>query len=306
MLSLYKLEVFSIVAQRGSFSAAADQLHMSQPGVSQHIHDLEVGLGTQLFRRGRRGVELTDAGEKLYEYTIQILHLVIEAESAVTQVENLSSGQLYIGATPGVSAYLLPSWIQNFHLRYPRLMVALYTGITSEVIAGVLGKRSDLGFIEGELSENQHENLGILALQDIELFVVIGAKHPWWGREAIQAQELNGQPFIHRQPHSQTRIWLEQIFFENSLTLPTATEFDNQESIKQAVISGMGITILPMYAVQDEQANGRLQVLPISDLSLRRTLKLIWYNAIPVKPIARAMLHQLSVIYPHVLTVIPT
>ena len=80
MLSLYKLEIFASVVQYGSFSAAAAQLHMTQPAVSQHIHDLERHVGTSLFNRGRRGVTLTEAGTTLFDYTQRILRLVAEAD----------------------------------------------------------------------------------------------------------------------------------------------------------------------------------------------------------------------------------
>ncbi len=108
MLDLHKLNIFAAVARTGSFSAAAEQLLLSQPAVSQHVHDLEAGLGTRLFERGRRGVMLTPAGAQLYDYAQAIFRLVAEAESAVTDVANLAAGQLAVGATPGVSVYLLP------------------------------------------------------------------------------------------------------------------------------------------------------------------------------------------------------
>ena len=96
MLNLYKLEIFAIAAQTGSFSAAAERLLMTQPAVSQHIQDLEASLGAKLFARGRRGVTLTPAGETLHRYTQEILRLLAEAENAVTDVQNLASGQVRV------------------------------------------------------------------------------------------------------------------------------------------------------------------------------------------------------------------
>jgi DNA-binding transcriptional LysR family regulator len=87
MLSLYKLEIFNAVVQEGSFSRAAQRLYLTQPAVSQHIQSLESSLGTRLFKRGRRGVQLTPAGEMLHDYTRCIMRLLAEAESAITNVE---------------------------------------------------------------------------------------------------------------------------------------------------------------------------------------------------------------------------
>ncbi|MBL8120019.1 MAG: LysR family transcriptional regulator, partial [Anaerolineae bacterium] len=134
MLDLYKLHIFSVVAETGSFSAAAERLYMTQPAVSQHIKELEGGLGRTLFQRGWRGVKLTAHGEILQRYTGEIFALVAEAERALTDVEQLSSGRVRVGATPGVGVYLAPEWVQQFRSRYPQLTVALQTGVTASIV----------------------------------------------------------------------------------------------------------------------------------------------------------------------------
>src|SRR5688572_17053691 len=179
MLSLYKLEIFAAVVHSGSFSAAAQRLYMTQPAVSQHIQDLEISLGTSLFVRGRRGVSLTSQGEKLYDYTQRILLLVAEAESEVTHVENLESGQITIGATPGVSVYLLPDWLQGFRTTYPKLNVSLETAVTTENIVGVMEHKLDIAIVEGELEKIQRKGLGSLTIRPVNMLVVVGADHEW-------------------------------------------------------------------------------------------------------------------------------
>jgi DNA-binding transcriptional LysR family regulator len=117
MLDLYKLQIFSVVVQEGSFSAAAERLYMTQSAVSQHIKELEASLGRQLFQRGWRGVRLTSHGEILNRYTGEIFALVTKAESALTDIEHLTSGRVSIGATPGIGIYLAPDWVQYFRAR---------------------------------------------------------------------------------------------------------------------------------------------------------------------------------------------
>ena len=114
MLDLHKLEIFLRVVREGSFSRAAESLLMTQPAVSQHIQDLEAQLGTQLFVRERRGVSLTTEGETLHGYATRILQLMAEAENAVTDVTQLAGGSVSVAATPGISVYLLPEWVQAF------------------------------------------------------------------------------------------------------------------------------------------------------------------------------------------------
>jgi DNA-binding transcriptional LysR family regulator len=299
MLNLNKLEVFAAVVRTGSFSAAAQQLLMTQPAVSQHIHDLEISLGTRLFERGRRGVTLTPAGEQLREYTRAIFQLVAEAESAITDVENLVAGQIRIGATPGISVYLLPDAIQQFHSRYPKLHVSVQTGITPQILEDLRLGKLDLGLIEGELDESLDAVLGVQMLDVVEQWVVVGPKHSWWGRTEVAIEELDSQSVILRQRHSQTRIWLDGIFQQHNLHPHIAAEFDNVESIKRAVTNSMSITVLPDYAVQHEVELGRLWLLHVAGRPLQRTLKVIWNKETYTSPVTRAFLGCLRLYLPH-------
>jgi DNA-binding transcriptional LysR family regulator len=298
MLSLYKLEIFATVVRAGSFSAAATRLYMTQPAVSQHIQDLEASLGTPLFIRGRRGVTMTSAGETLYDYTQRILHLVAEAESKVTRVENLDSGQIMIGATPGVSVYLLPDWIHSFRERYPGLNVALQTDVTTRTAINILENRLDIGFVEGELEKIQRKGLGHLELRPVHLLVVVSKDHPWYEHTSVTVDDLHEQNFITRQPGSRTRVWLDALLAEHGVEPHIVGEFDNQEAIKQAVMSNMGVTILPDYAVMRESQVGLLKTLSVDDVRLERHLKLIWNKNAPFTPVTRALLSHLKEMFP--------
>jgi DNA-binding transcriptional LysR family regulator len=294
MLNLYKLEIFAIVVETGSFSAAADRLLMTQPAVSQHIQDLEASLGARLFTRGRRGVTLTPAGETLHDYTRSILRMVAEAENAVTDVTQLANGQVTVAATPGVSVYRLPEWIQAFRGQYPNLTVSVQTSITPQIVADLRGGQIDLGLIEGELDGVDWPPLGVLELEIDEQFVIVGPKHPWWGWDGVNCEHLNGQNFVMRQRHSQTRIWLDARLASANIFVKVAAEFDNVESIKRGVAQGMGITILPKYSVHSELEIGILRALPIEGSPLQRTLKLIWNRERIFAPVTRTFLRFLG------------
>lgn len=293
MLNLYKLEIFAEVVQSGSFSGASEQLLMTQSGVSQHVQDLEASLGTQLFVRGRRGVTLTSSGQQLYNYTQKILRLVAEAENSVANVEQLVGGQIRVGATPGVGVYVLPEWIESFRQRFSKLTVTLQTDITPRIVSALLARRLDLGFIEGELAEDADRELGIHLLQEMEQFVVVGPKHPFWNRNELAMGELNGQTLITRQAESQTRIWLDQVLQQYEVRPRIGAEFDNVESIKRSVINGPSLAILPEYAVHAEQAFGVLRIIPLTGKPLTRTVKLIWDKRRFFSPLVHSFLQHL-------------
>lgn len=294
MLNLYKLEIFAIVVQTGSFSAAAERMLMTQPAVSQHIQDLEASLGAKLFQRGRRGVTLTPAGETLHRYTQEILRLLAEAENAVTDVQHLASGQVRIAATPGVGVYLLPDWVQVFRQHYPNLNVTVETSITPKIVIGLRSGKMDIGLIEGELDGDEPEGIGVQALEVNEQFVIVGPKHPWWGRNSVQLAELAGQSVIMRQRNSQTHIWLDGELHAAGVSVNVAAEFDNVESIKRAVVKGKDIAILPEYAVRSELEMQMLHAVAVEGRPLLRTLKLVWSRSAFFTPVTRTFLRFLA------------
>jgi DNA-binding transcriptional LysR family regulator len=303
LLDLYKLKIFALVVQEGSFSGAAERLLMSQSGVSQHIQDLERHFGTVLFQRGRRGVTLTAAGEQLLEYTQLILKLVAEAEYNLTRPENLAMGQLLIGATPGISVYLMPDWLQSFRARYPKLTVSLQTNITSQIVANVRGHRIELGFVEGELDDVTASQIRVLVLEEVEQYVVVGRKHPWWERTSVEVHELNGQPFIMRQQNSQTRRWLEQTLSQFGVHPRVVAEFDNLELIKRSVISSACLTVLPNYVLQQEIELGLVRLIGIVDAPLVRTLKMVLDKERPLSPVTHAFLKEMAIYFPQLLQI---
>jgi LysR family transcriptional regulator, low CO2-responsive transcriptional regulator len=313
MLNLNKLEIFLAVIDAGSFSGAAEQLLMTQSGVSQHIRDLEAALGTTLFERNRRGVALTQSGRTLHGYARRILGLAAEAENAVTDVARLAAGSIELGATPGIGVYVLSPAIQQYRARYPNLTVSLHTRITPEILQALRRGRLDLGFVEGELAKEIESGadaeLRALLLEPIEQFVVVGREHPFWGHASLTPAQLDGHSFIMRQPASQTRIWLDAILAQHGIAPRVVAEFDTLEAIKRAVASGAGLAILPHYAVGDEVGFGILQAIPlqrppsVSALDngtddFVRTLKLVWRHKRLFSPVTLSLLRHLAGRFP--------
>lgn len=298
MLNLYKLDIFTQVVEAGSFSAAAERLLMSQSGVSQHIQDLERGLGVKLLTRTSRGVRLTEPGKTLYDYAQRIALLATEAEAAVVDVAQLAAGEVQLGATPGVSVYILSVWVQSFGLRYPQLTVNVLTDITPRIVEMLLAQRLELGIVEGELELPANTPLSSHALESVEHFVVVGRKHPFWDLDAVTLDDLAGHTLITRQRESQTRVWLDRLLADNGIRLRIGAEFDNMESIKRAVMAGTALAILPDYAVADEIAVGYLRAVPIAGNPLQRVIKLIWDKRRPISPVARSFLRHLAARFP--------
>ena len=304
MLNLYKLEIFYIAAIRGSFSATADQLYMTQSAVSQHIQELEASLGVKLFKRGRRGVTLTARGQTLFEYTERLLALATEAENKVVDIAHLSEGTANIGATPTIGTYLVPEWLQTFRKQYQNLTVSLATAITDTIINDVQSMKLDLAFVEGEIHTTSYNDIQTLTLAIIPWYVVIAPSHPWWEEESITLDRLNQCGFVMRQRGSHTRAWIDSLFSEYQIKPRITAEFDNPESIKQALRSGDNVTLLPQYTLQRELETGQLKLIKIDDVKTNRELRLVWNRKRPFSPISHAFLNFMQTYYPIIESII--
>lgn len=299
MLNLYKLEIFTLVAERGSLSQAAEALYMSHASVSQHIRELEASLGVKLFERGRRGVTLTETGELFYRRAQELLRLAAEIESEVTNVEQVEA-ELRLGATPGVGAYLMPEWLNRFRGSYPQIEVVLQTATTAEISAGVADRMVHLAFTEGE-PDVEGDRVRVTPIYAVEQFVVVGQGHPWWDHEQIELADLNERQMISRQNGSHTRNWLDGILDAQQIKVQVMAAFDGLEAIKRSVmLSGTCFTVLPEYTFQQEAQIGQLKGLHIADMPLERSMWLVQHGQRPLVPAARAFLRTLADDHPNV------
>lgn len=287
MITFHKLHLFVVVYERGSFNQAANDLYLAQSAVSQHIQSLEAAFGAKLFTRTAQGVKPTPAGELLYDYAIKMLAMLAEAERAIMQVSPTESRQLSVVGTPGVSTYLLTSWLKEFQSQPLSVTLSSNTALTVEIVQDVLKGKYDLGFLEGDLAELDQPSLGRMKLRDTAYYVAVGGSR-WEGRESVSLSELAGEPFINRQPTSRTRRWLESLLEARGIRLRTTAELDSPGAIKYALLNDMGVGILPEYAVEREAERGEIRLLRIDELDLTRPLMLVWDKRQPLTAIQRA------------------
>lgn len=287
---LYKLRIFVTAAENGSLSAAAERLFMSQPAVSQHIHELEAVLGTPLLTRSHRGVSLTEAGQVFYRYAQRLLTLAAEASQAVAAFTNGEQPTLKVAATPGISTYLLPGWLAAFRERHPEVMTVTQTAITPEITAQALGQHIDLGIVEGELDETDAA-LNVQLLSEAAQYLITGPTHPFASRSELPWEALRDVPFVARQPNSQTRIWLDQAMLAHGVSPRVVAEFDSPEPIKRLVMTSNVVSILPSYAVREEVATGKLHALELRP-PLRRAIRALWSRVKPPSSHAQTLLQH--------------
>ncbi len=297
MFTLYQLRIFQAVVQEGSISRAAEQLFLTQPAVSQHVHALETELGVKLFLRGRKGMTLTPAGSIFVDYSRCLFRLVEEAKQAVAQAAHVKGGELRIGASPGAGAGLLPDWIFIFQQQNPDIHTILKTEITPLIVKSLLRKQIDIGIVEGKVTT---EDVKVIPLWDEEVVVVVGPGHRWWGKTHIAASELATEQFITREDGSLTLAWVRNTLARYGIRPQIVAQFDTPVAAIRAVRLGLGITFLPCFLIQDELKRGQLHAVHLQEGPLVRTLKLLWRASSSHNYAIGAFVRYLAGEFPHV------
>lgn len=258
-----RLETFRVVATAGQISAAARQLHLSQPAVTAQIRQLEAEIGHPLFRRTPKGMVLNAEGRALLGYARKVHGLLEEARGAL---DTTPRGELVLAASTTVASYVLPSAIAAFVRAGRASGVRLEVGNTAEVLEHVREGRVPLGVVEGHARAS---GVRLERLLEDRLLPVVGASGP----KPRRLEGLVDAPVIWREPGSGTRAVVERAlrraglkrrFREGDLQL------GGTEAIKRAAAEGLGVAFLSRWSCAAELAAGRLRVVELSGLTIAR------------------------------------
>lgn len=293
-MNLYQLHIFKTVADKKSFSGAAQALFISQPAVSMHIKSLEDHFGTRLFDRNTQQVTITEAGRILYEYVEKILSLQDEAEKDISALTGCIRGTLSVGASFTVGEYVIPQVLGCFKKQHPQVRALLKVTNTEQIVKLVLKQALDLGLVESRV-----DNFELIAkpfMKD-ELVVLLPVDHPLAGKKFILIDELVALPFILREQGSGTRKITEDRLKEAGINLSelnVVMELGSTEAVKEAVEAGFGATIISKWAVQKELKLGTLVAVKVKEVSLVRKFYVIYNKNKFQTPVVKEFISFLS------------
>jgi len=280
--TLDQLRILRAIASEGSFKKAADSLYVTQPAVSLQIQNLEKQLDVALFDRGGRKAQLTEAGHLLLNYCDRILSQCQEACRALDDLHNLKGGSLIVGASQTTGTYLMPRMIGLFRQKYPDVSVQLQVHSTRRTAWGVANGQVDLAIIGGELPPDLNDLLQVVPYANDELALVLPPKHPLSRLPELTKEDLYRLGFVCLDAQSTTRKMVDQLLSRSKLDvgrMKIEMELNSFEAIKNAVQSGLGAAFLPVVSIERELASGSLHRPQVSDLQVRRQLKLISHPA---------------------------
>ncbi len=273
-MNFQHVRTFCAIVRDGSFSRAAERLHLTQPTVSAQIQGLEKELGTRLFERSAQGISLTQDGKTFLPYARDLLELCERAESAMEEVHGLARGKLEIIASTVPGDYVLPAALALFKTRNPGVEVRLAVSNSQAVRHGVREGEYELGMVGEKVRD---ERLKYEAVAQDQLRVAMRPEHPLAGRRSLTVGELRGQPLVIREYGSATRATLERALAVQSGPGEEAEvflELGTAEAVKTAIRAVDALAILSEWSVRDEERLGLLRVLPLEGVELSRSLYL--------------------------------
>jgi DNA-binding transcriptional LysR family regulator len=273
---LRQLEIFCRVVEQGSFTRAAAEVHLAQASVSERIANLERAVGARLLDRlGRKAVP-TAVGRRLYERALALLATKREICLELEELLGVEQGILVVGASTIPGEYIMPERIARFRERHPGVLVRVLAGDTAGVVELVAAGEVEAGFV-GSMVDS-----GSVRFEPIwgdELVLAVPARHRLARRKTARLEQLLGEPFVAREPGSGTRRTLERALAESRsaepIELQVVAELGSTAAVKQAVIQGLGVSILSRRALEIEVRAGAIRALGIPELSLGRHVYLV-------------------------------
>ena len=280
-LALAHVRTLREVARLGSFSRAADVLHLSQPAVSLHVRLLEQRVGLRLLDRvGKRAVA-TPAAEVLLAHATRVFDELEAARQALERLRGVVAGRVRIGTGATASVYLLPPVLRRLRARHPRLELIVVTGNAPEIAAAVADNDLDLGVVT---LPARHRRLVATPLVADHLVAIAPPGCPGWPRgRAAGPEELARHPLILYERGGAIRQVIDDWFRRGGATPHVVMELGNAEAIKRLVEAGLGVAVTSAMSVGAEARRRSLLVRPLRP-RLYRGLGLVRRRDKPASP----------------------
>ncbi|HYP00156.1 MAG TPA: LysR family transcriptional regulator [Pyrinomonadaceae bacterium] len=274
-MEMSQLRAFRVVAETLNFTRAAERLNLTQAAISHQIKALETELGEPLFVRLKRGVKLSQAGEVALEYAERILDDAEALREQVSGAERALTGRVRAAAATQAFVHLFAAPFESFMRANPKIELSFRTTVSTEqTMADVLNGTTDVGFAS---LPAYSPALQVTKLFEDELVLVVGGAHPL-ARSASGATttgEIEGERLIMFERGTSIRRATEEFFKRAGIRPALALESNDTYFMKRMIEHGLGISLLPSWAVREEVEAGKLAQLEIEGHSLRRSVSML-------------------------------
>lgn len=272
-MELSQLRTFRVVAETLNFTRAAERLHLTQSAVSHQIKALEKELGEPLFIRTKRGVKVSQVGKEALEHAVRILDEAESMREHVSGREHSPIGRVRAAAATQAFVHLFAPLFESFMRKHPRIELSFRTTVsTDQTITDILDGAADVGFASVPVYS---PNLHVTELFEDELVLVVGRKHPLANQTEVTVEQLEGERLILFERGASIRRTTDAFLKQVSIPLKPALESNDTYFIKLMVEHGLGVSLLPGWAVRDEVVAEKLARLQIAGHHLRRKVAML-------------------------------
>lgn len=281
-VTVRQLQMFAAAAQARSFAVAAEKLHVSPAAVSFQVRQLESMSGFALFERLGRHVALSDAGRALLGYANTVLRALDDADQSLTALRGATGGRVVIGLT-STAKYIVPHLLARFQTQHPGVVIHLRDGNRQEIVAAL-----ESGEIELAVMGQPPAGADVVAapFADHPSVLVASPSHELaHARAPMSPTRIAGERVILREEGSGTRGLLERFLADSGVTLRSSMTTSSNETIKQAVMAGMGMALLSRHTLGLELALGMMAIVPVQGLPLMRSWYVAHRRTLPLLPV---------------------
>ncbi len=283
--TIKQLRLLSAAARGHSFAAAAEACHVTPPAVTMQMQQLEAAAGLPLFDRNGRGLTLTAAGREVLAAAEKIDAVLADCAAGLAALKSLASGRVTVGVV-STAKYFAPQMLAAFARLHPTIEIELIIGNREDTIAAFNDWRFDIAVMGRPPEDIAVESAPI---GDHPQVIIAPPDHPLAGRRAIQPPDIAGEKMLMREPGSGTRLLAERFLARHGVKARVSMEISSNETIKQAVIAGLGIAFISAHTIAAEIADRRLAVLDVVGLPELRHWFVVRPAAKRLMPAARAL-----------------
>jgi DNA-binding transcriptional LysR family regulator len=274
-MNLNQLKIFYLAAKKGSLSAAAESLYITQPAVTKGIQRLQEHYEIKLFNRFGKKMALTDAGEVLYGIAETIFEMENQAEESLRDFQQRKRGFIRILSSESFGSYYLPFIINRFSRGNPKIRISMEILPTEQIVEKTASLANDLGFISYPMP---HKKLVSREVLEDSYQIIVPPGHPLAEKSVIEPEDLAGQSLIVHEKGSAPRKSTEEYLRRHNINATIPMEHSNNEALKTAVEEGLGIAVITRRVVSKELAMGTLRAIPLSDPAMTRKFYLIHHK----------------------------
>ena len=275
-MDIHQLKVFASVFKNKSFSRASEELHLTQPTISNHIKTLEDEFDCKLFDRLGRSIIPTKEAEVLYSHSMEILEKADNLKEAIGQMKKELTGKLVIGASTIPGVYLMPQMMKEFQKRYPSISFQILISDSKGIIDSIARHELLIGIVGAKLGD---EYIKYISFVEDELIVV--SSPVLIKKDILTLKELIEVPLVIREEGSGTRRETEKFLESKGFSFNNfkiSGIFGSTDAVKQAVKTGLGISILSKFSVADELQNNILGEIKLLDTQMKRRFYIVTHR----------------------------